>query len=62
MSELVHIFCIIVMLMFFSTVLCGLGTTEGTKSNWLVYRALYLELWLGAGASENDVPEEKVSE
>lgn len=48
--------------MFFSTVLCGLGTTEGTKSNWLVYRALYLELWLGAGASENDMPEEKVSE
>lgn len=61
MSELVCIFCIIVM-MFFSTVLWELGPREGTKSKWLVYTALYLELWPGAGASENEMHEEKVSE
>lgn len=60
MSELVRIFCI--MIMFFSTVLCGLGPTEGTKSKQLEYRALYLELWPGAGASANEMYEEKVSE
>ena len=52
----------IVMIMFFSTVLCGLDTTEGTKSEWLVDRALYVEMWQGAGAPENEIHEEEVSE
>lgn len=43
-------------------ILCGLDPMEGTKSEWLAFRALYLELWRGAGAPENEMHEEEVSE
>lgn len=57
-----YIFCMIVMIMIFSTVLCGLDTTEGTRSEQLVYRALDLEIWQRAGAPENEMHKEEVSE
>lgn len=48
--------------MFFSTVFCGLDTMEGTKSEWLVYRVLYLEMWQGAGVVKSEMHKEEVSE
>lgn len=35
---------------------------EGAKSEWLIYRALYLEMWRGGGAPGNEMHKEEVSE